>query len=52
MGRPSILQQCEASFYGMEQSELHKLNLLSESSIHMLVRCLDSYELKELTLEA
>lgn len=43
LAQSNIIQQCEMSLYGMEQSERHKLNLLAENNVHVLVRCLSSY---------
>ena len=51
LGQANILQQCELCIYSMEQSERYKLNLLTEGSVHLLARCLSSYDRKELTLD-
>jgi hypothetical protein len=51
IGQPNVLQQAEMSLYSMDQSERHKINTISEDKMHLLVKCLNSFELKEETIQ-
>lgn len=51
IAQPNVLQQVEMSLYSMDQSERHKINTISEEKMHILVKCLNSFELKEETIQ-